>query len=75
MHEAAVYYRLVFQHNLVAVTALHTLLVLVALVATVLHLLEVPYNAKFSGCYNYVTLLFPFLRYLETQEPHMLKNA
>ena len=64
MHEAAVNYGVIFENNLIAVTALQAHLIMVALVGPILHLLKIPYHTKLSYCRNQVALLLPILGYL-----------
>ena len=65
VHEPTINNRLVLQHNLVTIAALKALLIPVALMTTVLHLLEIPYHTKFANCCYQVSLLFPILSDLQ----------
>lgn len=59
MHEPTFNNRLILQYNLITIAALKALLVLIALMGTVLHLLEVPYHAELANCCHQMALLFP----------------
>nr|GMC83344.1 hypothetical protein EUGRSUZ_I00934 [Ipomoea batatas] len=58
MHEPTLDNGLVLQHYLVTIATLEPLLILIAAMCTVLHLLEIPYHAKFANCCNQVAFLF-----------------
>lgn len=58
VHESALHNGFILQHNLVAVTALESLLIAVAVMCTVLYAMEVPYHTEFAHCCHKVTLLF-----------------
>ncbi len=64
MHETTFYDRLILQYNLVAVTTLQTFLIPIALMSTVLHLLEVPYHTELAHCCNNMTFLLAIFSYL-----------
>lgn len=64
MHKATVNNRFFFKHNLVTVAALQAFLILIASVIAILHLLEIPYNAKFPNSGYKVALLLPVLGHL-----------
>jgi hypothetical protein len=49
---------LILQQNLVTITAFKALLIPVAVVSTVLHLLEVPYHTELAHRCNQMPLLF-----------------
>lgn len=61
MHETASDYGVIFENNLIAITALQAHLIMVALVGPILHLLKIPYHTKLSNCCNQVALLLPIL--------------
>jgi hypothetical protein len=61
MHETAINNGVILKDYLVAVTALQALLITIALMGTILYLLEVPYRAKLASCCNQMALLLPIL--------------
>jgi hypothetical protein len=70
MHEPAVDDRFIPEDNLVAVAALETLLITVALVVAVLDLLKVPYDTELADCCNKMPFLFSILCYLKRRIPY-----
>ena len=61
MHETAINNGVILKDYLVAVTALQALLITIALMGTILYLLEVPNHTKFPYCCNQMALLLPIL--------------
>ena len=61
MHETAINNGVILKDYLVAVTALQALLITIALMGTILYLLEVPYRTKPASCCNQMALLLPIL--------------
>jgi hypothetical protein len=58
VHETTLNNGLILQQNLVTITAFKALLIPVAVVSTVLHLLEVPYHTELAHRCNQMPLLF-----------------
>lgn len=65
MHEATVNNGIILEDNLVTVAAFQALLIVVALMGTILHLLEVPNHTELAHSCNQMTLLLPILRHLQ----------
>jgi hypothetical protein len=70
MHEPTVDDRLILEDNLVAVAALETLLITVALVVAILDLLEVPYDTELAYRRNKMSFLLSILCHLKRQNPY-----
>lgn len=68
MHEATINNGVILEDYLVAVTAFQALLIAVALVGTILHLLEVPDHTELAHSCNQMTLLLPILCHLNNIE-------
>jgi hypothetical protein len=70
MHEPTVDDRFILEDNLVAVAALETLLITVALVVAILDLLEVPYDTELAYRRNKMPFLLSILCHLKRQNPY-----
>jgi len=68
MHKTALNNGIIPKDYLVAVAALKTLLVTIALMRTILDLLEVPYHTELPHGGYYMPLLLPILRHLITKK-------
>lgn len=69
MHEATINNGIILEDYLVAVATFQALLIAIALMGTILHLLEVPDHTELAHSCNQMTLLLPMLCDLNNFEP------